>query len=277
VYAIDEARCKNYYPSSRFQLTSADLDFQTLVDKDGTLEVLVIFGLAGELDKQVTSEAEFTYSVPTPFGVVRPTQEQFSEMVALSKKPKTNVNSATSLGDAIAAAIKQMSAGLGDFAALSQHQVKVNVKFAFTKDGAVELEPKWGPLSIVGKYKDSRTVTQTLTLTFTDQAPTVNLSVTPSSPISEGVSVILVASVVPPASSTVTPQGNVTFLDSGNTKLSDPQPLKDGFAGIIIPTLKPGVHSFTAVYSPTTDGPYDSAASTATVMVVTQGIVAIPR
>jgi hypothetical protein len=64
VDAISQATCENYDPVGRFQLTTADLDFQTLVDNDGTLEVLFIGGVAGELDKQVTSDSDFTYSVP---------------------------------------------------------------------------------------------------------------------------------------------------------------------------------------------------------------------
>jgi hypothetical protein len=62
------------------------------------------------------------------------------------------------------------------------------------------------------------TTTQTLTLTFADQVPLVNLNATPSSPIAEGVSVTLIASVVPPANSTVMPEGKVTFLD-GNVSV----------------------------------------------------------
>jgi hypothetical protein len=33
VDAINDARCENYDPAGRFQLNTADLDFQTLVDK----------------------------------------------------------------------------------------------------------------------------------------------------------------------------------------------------------------------------------------------------
>ena len=90
-----------------------------------------------------------------------------------------------------------------------------------------------------------------------------------SSPIAEGVSVTLIASVVPPANSTVMPEGNVTFLD-GNVSLGVQQ-LKNGFAGLIVPSLSSGVHSLTAVYG--ADQRYDSVASTATVMVVEPNVV----
>jgi prepilin-type processing-associated H-X9-DG protein len=264
--AINEAKCENYDPVGRFQLMTADMDFQTLIDKDGTFEVLFIGGIAGELDKQVTSDSDFTYSVPTPFGAV---PVEHSQMLLLLHNAKTKVTPAKTLGEAIAAAMKQMAAGVGDLPALSQHQVKVSIKFAFTKDGTLELEPTLGSVGIKLGFKKTETNTQTLTLTFADQAPTVNLSATPSSPISEGVSVTLIASVVPPVNSTAAPSGNVAFLD-GNVSLSV-KPLSSGFAGIIIPTLSPGVHSFTAVYG--SDSRFDSTASTATVVVVTPNVL----
>ena len=46
----------------------AEFDFQTAKEKDGTLEVLFIGGLAGELDKTVTTETDFKYSVKKPTG-----------------------------------------------------------------------------------------------------------------------------------------------------------------------------------------------------------------
>lgn len=243
------------------------MDFQTLVDKDGTLEVVFIGGLAGELDKQVTSDSDFTYSVPTPVGVNPVDRTQM--MIELVRKPKRKVTPAKTLGEAIAAAMNQMAAGVGDLPALSQHQVKISIKYAFTKDGTLELEAKPYGVGVAFKYRKSVTTTQTLTLTFADQVPVVNLNVTPSSPIAEGVSVTVIASVVPPANSTVKPEGKVTFLD-GNVSLGV-RPLNNGFAGLIVPTLSSGVHSLTAVYG--SDQRYDSVASTATVMVVEPNVV----
>jgi len=266
VDAINEAKCENYDPAGRFQLTTADLDFQTLIDTDGTLEVLFIGGLAGELDKQVTSDSDFTYSVPTPVGAQVVSHDK---ALLLLHKPKAKVTSATTLGEAITTAMQQMAAGIGDLPALSQHQVKVSIKFGFTKDGTLELEPTIGSFGITGKFKKTETTTQTLTLTFADQVPIINLSATPSSPIAEGVSVTLIASLAPPANSTVMPTGSVTFLD-GNVSLGV-QPLKNGFAGLILSTLTSGVHALTAVFGG--DGQFDSTASTATVMVVTPNVL----
>jgi len=268
VDAINEAKCANFDPAGRFQLTTADMDFQTLVDHDGTLEVLFIGGAAGELDKQVTADSDFTYSVPTPVGAQPFDHSEFLSRLAKSKT-KEKASSATTLGEAITAAMQQMAERLNDFPALSQHQVKVSIKFAFTKDGTLELEPKIGSVGITGKYKISETNTQTITLTFADQTPIINLSATPASPITQGTSITLIASVVPPANSTVIPNGNVTFLD-GNVSLGV-KPLNSGFAGIVLPTLAPGIHSFTAVYG--ADTVYDSIASTATVMVVGPSII----
>lgn len=95
VDAINQAKCENYDPFARFQLTTADLDFQTLVDTDGTLEVLFIGGLAGELDKQVTSDSDFTYSVPTPVGA-KPIAHE--EMLLRLGKTKTKTTPAKTLG-----------------------------------------------------------------------------------------------------------------------------------------------------------------------------------
>ncbi len=229
--------------------------------------MVFIGGLAGELDKQVTSDSDFTYSVPTPVGVNPVDRTQM--MIELVRKPKRKVTPAKTLGEAIAAAMNQMAAGVGDLPALSQHQVKISIKYAFTKDGTLELEAKPYGVGVAFKYRKSVTTTQTLTLTFADQVPVVNLNVTPSSPIAEGVSVTVIASVVPPANSTVKPEGKVTFLD-GNVSLGV-RPLNNGFAGLIVPTLSSGVHSLTAVYG--SDQRYDSVASTATVMVVEPNVV----
>ena len=160
--------------------------------------------------------------------------------------------------------MQQMAAGIGQLPALSQHQIKVSIKFAVTKDGTLELEPKIGSVGIIAKFKRTDTATQTLTLTFADQVPVINLSSTASAPITTGVSVTLTATVAPPANSTVTPAGNVTFLD-GNAVLGT-QPLKNGFAALTVPSLGSGAHSITAVFGG--DEHFDSTASSATVVVV---------
>jgi hypothetical protein len=264
--AINEAKCKNYDPDGRFQLTTADIQFQTLVDTNGSLEILFIGGITGELDKQVTSLSDFTYSVPTPLDAV-PVDHSKLRAEVLGAKPK--VTPAKNLGDAIAAAMQQMEAGLGDFPELSQHQVKVSIAFAVTKQGGLELEPKIGSVGITAKLTRTNTATQTLTLTFADQAPTVNLTVTPSSPITGGSSVTMIATIVPPSNSSRVPKGEVTFLD-GAIVLGTRR-LVNGYAGITVPSLSPGAHSLTAVYG--SDRIYDSAVSSASVMLVEPNIL----
>jgi hypothetical protein len=259
VDAINQAECTYYYPSSRFVLTTADLDFQTLVDNDGTLEVLFIGGLAGELDKQVTSDTDFTYSAPTPLHAEPKLQDH---LFGLGSKP--SAKSVTTLAEAVGSALQQMAAGVGAFPMLSQHQVKVSIKYSFTKDGTLELEPKLGSVSITAKYKRTETNTQTLTLTFADQAPSLILSATPSL-ANEDAEVNLLASAVAPANSAVVPEGNITFLDGEKTL--EVKPLSNGTAELMLRTLSPGVHSIMAVYGGW-DGHYDSVASTPSIVVV---------
>jgi hypothetical protein len=68
------------------------------------------------------------------------------------------------------------------------------------------------------------------------------------------------------------PKGKVAFLDGNASDPLSVQDLNSGFAGLIVPSLSSGVHSFTAVYR-SEDGRYDATASTATVMVVEPNIL----
>ena len=187
--AINSAKCANYDPNGRFQLISADMDFQQEKDEDGTLEILFIGGAAGEKEKQTILDTDFTYTVPI---VVNPDTTHSEKLMSLhilagSAKARgaqpNEVSAATSdpkdLGVAIAAAIAQLNNNVTGLQSLSQHQVKVSLKFVFTVDGTLEAEPKIGSVGVTAKYKHTEIATQNLTLTFADNAPAINLAAAP--------------------------------------------------------------------------------------------------
>jgi hypothetical protein len=52
------------------------------------------------------------------------------------------------------------------FDGLTDAKVAVTITYAFKKDGTIELEPKFGSVSITGKVILTKTTTQKVTLTF---------------------------------------------------------------------------------------------------------------
>jgi hypothetical protein len=258
IAALNQATCQMGNTPSRFVLSTADIDLQTLRDTDGTLEVVFIGGLAGELDKSTTSELDFTYSVPAPINVPA-LHEEF-----LFRRKK--VGPAEHLAALIEGAMSQLQSNLNSFPSLSQHQVKVSMKFAFTKDGTVEAEPKLGSVGITAKLKLTSTETQTLTLTFADQVPIVTMSVSPS-PAALGTLVNLVATVLPPVNSAEPVNGSIEFVDG----LSSLQavPVQNGIATYATSDLAKGVHTLSAVFK---GDKFDNVASSATILIVQDAI-----
>jgi hypothetical protein len=155
--AATSAQCQLGSDSKNFKLTTAEFDFQTATEKDGTLEVLFIGGLAGELDKTVTTEADFTYSVKKP----AQTKEAHEYALHLSKAPTPE----QALAGAIVNAQKQLDQN-PSFEDLKDAKVAITITYAFKKDGTIELEPKFGSVSITGKVILTKTTTQKVTLTF---------------------------------------------------------------------------------------------------------------
>jgi hypothetical protein len=155
--AVTSAQCQMGTDSTSFKLTTAEFDFQTATEKDGTLEVLFIGGLAGELDKTVTTEADFTYSVKKP----AQTKEAREYALHLSKAPTPE----QTLAGAIVNAQKQLDQN-SSFEDLKDAKVAITITYAFKKDGTIELEPKFGSVSITGKVILTKTTTQKITLTF---------------------------------------------------------------------------------------------------------------
>lgn len=254
IAALNQAKCQMANTPSRFVLTTADIDLQALRDNDKTLEVVFIGGLAGELDKSTTSELDFTYSVPTPINIPRPHEE------LLFRKKK--VSPAENLAMLIEGAMSQLQSNLDSFPSLSQHQAKIIMKFAFTKDGTIEAEPKLGSVGITAKLKLTSTETQTLTLTFADQVPIVTLSVNPS-PAAPGSPVSLIATALPPVNSASPVIGNIEFVD-GITSLQT-APLQNGVATFVTSNLAKGVHTISAVFKGES---FDSVASSTTILLV---------
>jgi hypothetical protein len=52
------------------------------------------------------------------------------------------------------------------FEDLKDAKVAITITYAFKKDGTIELEPKFGSVSITGKVILTKTTTQKVTLTF---------------------------------------------------------------------------------------------------------------
>lgn len=52
------------------------------------------------------------------------------------------------------------------FEDLKDSKVAITITYAFKKDGTIELEPKFGSVSITGKVILTKTTTQKVTLTF---------------------------------------------------------------------------------------------------------------
>jgi hypothetical protein len=155
--AVTSAQCQMGTDSTNFKLATAEFDFQTATEKDGTLEVLFVGGLAGELDKTVTTEADFTYSVKKP----AQTKEAHEYALHLPKAPTPE----QTLAGAIVNAQKQLDQN-PSFEDLKDAKVAITITYAFKKDGTIELEPKFGSVSITGKVILTKTTTQKITLTF---------------------------------------------------------------------------------------------------------------
>jgi hypothetical protein len=155
--AVTSAQCQMGTNSTNFKLTTAEFDFQTAREKDGTLEVLFIGGLAGELDKTVTTEADFTYSVKKP----AQTKGAHEYALHLPKAPTPE----QALATAIVNAEQQLDQN-PSFEDLKDSKVAITITYAFKKDGTIELEPKFGSVSITGKVILTKTTTQKVTLTF---------------------------------------------------------------------------------------------------------------
>lgn len=149
--AVTSAQCQLGPDSKNFKLTTAEFDFQTAREKDGTLEVLFIGGLAGELDKTVTTEADSTHSVKKP----AQTKEAHEYSLYL---PKT-ATSEQALATAIVNAEQQLDQN-PSFEDLKDAKVAVTITYAFKRDGTIELEPKFGSVSITGKVILTKTTTQ---------------------------------------------------------------------------------------------------------------------
>lgn len=154
--AVTSAQCQLGTDSKNFKLSTAEFDFQTATEKDGTLEVLFIGGLAGELDKTTTTEADFTYSVKKP-AVTKEAHEYSLRLKALSPEQV--------LASAIVNAEQQLDQN-PSFEDLKDSKVGITITYAFKKDGTIELEPKFGSVSITGKVILTKTTTQKVTLTF---------------------------------------------------------------------------------------------------------------
>jgi hypothetical protein len=223
--AVNSAKCANYDRNGRFQLISADIDFQQEKDDDGTLEILFIGGLAGEKEKQTILDTDFTFTVPIVVNMDKTNSEKLMSLHipaggAKAQKAQGNeVSAATTdpkdLGLAIAAAIAQLNNGIGGLPSLSQHQVKVSLKFVFTVNGTLEAEPKIGSVGVTAKYKHSDIATQNLTLTFADNAPAVSLAATPV-PAQAGKPVALTVSAVSAVNPTLHLSGTVNFIVDGD-------------------------------------------------------------
>jgi len=255
INSISAANCK-MTQKPRFLLNTADLDFQTFTDDNGSLEILAIGGLALGLDKQTTTDSDFTFSVPTPVNAM--TEAAYSKKPDKPKQP---------LADAIVAAMDQMSKNFNVIQTLSQHQVKVSIKYALTKDGTLEVEPSFGILGITGKFTKTSTDTQTLTLTFADMVPNVALSFDPASTtVNLGqttTKVSLVATVTSPNYSNAVPTGKVTFTYDDKTVDVE----LDNMGVAVAPVeLTMRNHLITAAYSG--DQNFDKAASTPSLLIV---------
>lgn len=259
--AIDAAQCEIGTSARRFLLTNVDLDLQTVTDSDGTLEVLFIGGLAGELDRTTTADTDFTYSVPTPGNYPREAHSEILDAIKAwfhpEKAPKPQ-----NLAALITKAVTQLQDNAAMFPALSQHQVKVSLKFAFLKDATIEAEPKIGSVGVTAKWKYSNTYTQTITLTFADQTPTITLNVAASAKLPAG-HYDLTATALPPSGFPGPVDGAITFLD-GTTPLQSVT-LKNGVASLPGTSLISGVHTLSAVYSGSL---LDTAASSASIQIV---------
>jgi hypothetical protein len=155
--AVASAECQMGTDSKTFRLTTAEFDFQTATEKDGTIEVLFIGGLASDLDKSITTEADFTYSVKKP----AQTEEAHEYALHLSKAPTPE----QALATAIVNAEQQLDQN-PSFEDLKDSKVAITITYAFKKDGTIELEPKFGSVSITGKVILTKTTTQKVTLTF---------------------------------------------------------------------------------------------------------------
>jgi hypothetical protein len=155
--AVTSAQCQIGSDSKSFKLTTAEFDFQAATEKDGTLEVLFIGGLAGELDQTVTAEADFTYTVEKP-----PTAKKTEDYAVLFHKSPTPEQA---LANAIISAKKQLD-GNPSFGDLKHAKVAITITYAFKKDGTLELEPKFGSVGVTAKDITTKTTTQKLTLTF---------------------------------------------------------------------------------------------------------------
>jgi hypothetical protein len=139
------------------KMTTAEFDFQTAQEADGTLEVLFIVGLAGELDKTVTTDTDFTYSVPDP-------KKSAATDYALRLPKKISPEQA--LANAIVNAERQLIKTPSFGPDLTDAKVAVTITYAFKKDGTLELEPKFGSVSITGKVIFTKTTTQKVVITF---------------------------------------------------------------------------------------------------------------
>lgn len=259
--AIDAAQCQIGQSAPRFLLTNVDIDLQTVTDEDGNIEVLFIGGLAGEADKTTTADTDFTYSVPTPGNYPRLAHNSIIDAIKAWFNP-SKVPKPQNLAALITKAVTQLQDNATAFPALSQHQVKVSLKFAFLKDLTIEAEPKLGSVGVTAKWKYSSTATQTLTLTFADQTPTVSMSVSPSTHAAAG-HYDFTVTAIPPSGFAGPVQGNISFLD-GTTLLTTVQ-LQNGVAIVSAFPLDKGVHTLFAVYSGTL---LDIVASSTTVQIV---------
>jgi hypothetical protein len=278
--AVDSAKCANYDPNGRFQLISADMDFQTEKDDDGNLEVLFIGGLAGEKEKQTILDTDFTFTVPIEVNPEKPNSEKLMALQILSGPAKAlsiqnhEISAETTdpndLGIAIANAIAQLNKGFNGLPILSQHQVKVSLKFVFTVDGTIEAEPKIGSVGITAKYKHSDIGTQNLTLTFADSAPTVSISALPS-PTVVGKPVSLTVTAVSAANPTAHLSGIVNFILDGNVYMQGGKAVEVQLANGIstdgtITFPAKGTHVISAYLGRTST--YDAATSTPIVIAV---------
>ena len=259
--AIDAAQCEIGTSARRFLLTNVDIDLQTVTDADGTLEVLFIGGLAGELDRTTTADTDFAYSVPTPGNYPLEAHSEILDAIKAWFHPE-QAPKPQNLAALITKAVTQLQENAAMFPALSQHQVKVSLKFAFLKDATIEAEPKIGSVGVTAKWKYSNTYTQTITLTFADQTPTITLNVATSAQLPTG-RYDLTATALPPSGFPGPVDGTITFLD-GTTALQSVN-LKNGIAILPGKSLTSGVHTLTAVYSGSL---LDSAASSASIQIV---------
>jgi hypothetical protein len=278
--AVNSAKCANYDPNGRFQLISADMDFQQEKDEDGNLEVLFIGGVAGEKEKQTILDTDFTYTVPIVVNLDTTHSEKLMSLhivagAAKAQDAKPNeVSAATSdpkdLGVAIAAAIAQLNTNVTGLPTLSQHQVKVSLKFVFTVDGTLELEPKIGSVGVTAKYKHTAIATQNLTLTFADSAPAVSLAFTPT-PSLVGKPIALTVTAVSAVNPTRHVSGTVNFIVDGDVYKTGGAPLVAHLVNGIstdgaITFAAPGTHVISAFLQPSSG--LDAAMSTPVVVAV---------